>query len=403
MDSITQIVLGAACGEVVAGKKIGNRAMIWGAIGGTIPDLDVAANFVTDEISAMAFHRGITHSLFFAFIAPVFLAYIVQRFYSSGLYQKKKWKISIVLFWIILLLAGGLIPIVQSDSPYLGTATIIYGLVIALILFIVQRRYWKQPLEEVSMSFKQWYALFFLSIFTHPILDSCTTYGTQLFQPFSDYRVAWDNISVADPFYTLPFLIFLILASFFTRSNPRRTYFAYAGILVSMIYMSYTVYHKLKIDKIFTESLSEKEISYHRFKVSPTLLNNILWQGIAEGDSSYYMGSFSFYDKEDRIVNFVEIPKNHEWIYPYIDDKDLKTLIWFSDGYYNIIKTKEGRLQYNDLRYGTLNEKTASPEDFVFSFFLDLQDGEMKASGTDYSRSMNKKDLDDFMTRLKGI
>ena len=37
MDSITQIVLGAACGEAVLGKKIGNKALLFGAIGGTIP------------------------------------------------------------------------------------------------------------------------------------------------------------------------------------------------------------------------------------------------------------------------------------------------------------------------------------------------------------------------------
>ena len=44
MDSLTQIVLGAACGELAAGKKIGNRALLWGAIGGTIPDLAVLSN-----------------------------------------------------------------------------------------------------------------------------------------------------------------------------------------------------------------------------------------------------------------------------------------------------------------------------------------------------------------------
>ena len=41
MDSLTQIVLGAAVGEAVLGKKVGNKAMMWGAIAGTIPDLDV--------------------------------------------------------------------------------------------------------------------------------------------------------------------------------------------------------------------------------------------------------------------------------------------------------------------------------------------------------------------------
>jgi uncharacterized membrane protein len=41
MDSITQATLGAAVGQAVLGKKIGNKAAILGAIGGTIPDLDV--------------------------------------------------------------------------------------------------------------------------------------------------------------------------------------------------------------------------------------------------------------------------------------------------------------------------------------------------------------------------
>ena len=41
MDSLTQIVLGGAIGELVARRKMGNRAVLWGAIAGTIPDLDV--------------------------------------------------------------------------------------------------------------------------------------------------------------------------------------------------------------------------------------------------------------------------------------------------------------------------------------------------------------------------
>ena len=66
MDSLTQIILGAAVGEVALGRKAGNRAMLWGGIAGTIPDLDVFANFFTDEMTALAFHRGFMHSLFFA-------------------------------------------------------------------------------------------------------------------------------------------------------------------------------------------------------------------------------------------------------------------------------------------------------------------------------------------------
>ena len=77
MDSLTQIVLGAACGEVALGKKIGNKAQLFGAIGGTIPDLDViiGALFYQNEIDSMAFHRGFMHSLVFAVFATVIFGF----------------------------------------------------------------------------------------------------------------------------------------------------------------------------------------------------------------------------------------------------------------------------------------------------------------------------------------
>ena len=66
MDSITQIVLGASVGEAVLGKKVGNKAILYGAIAGTIPDLDVLANYFTDALTAIEIHRGFTHSFVFA-------------------------------------------------------------------------------------------------------------------------------------------------------------------------------------------------------------------------------------------------------------------------------------------------------------------------------------------------
>jgi len=63
MDSLSQIVLGAAVGEVVLGRRIGNRAMVWGAVAGTIPDMDVLGKYFLSELDNLAFHRGISHSL----------------------------------------------------------------------------------------------------------------------------------------------------------------------------------------------------------------------------------------------------------------------------------------------------------------------------------------------------
>ena len=100
MDSLSQIVLGAACGEAVAGRKIGNRAMLWGAIGGTIPDLDVMAEVFTDRMTAMAFHRGFMHSMLFAVLAPWILAFLVQWFYGQGVYRLRGYKLIAMLIWI---------------------------------------------------------------------------------------------------------------------------------------------------------------------------------------------------------------------------------------------------------------------------------------------------------------
>jgi inner membrane protein len=86
MDSLTQIVLGAACGEIVLGKKIGNKALLFGAIGGTIPDLDVFVGrwLYSNEIQAMAFHRGFMHSILFAVLVAFFFGWLTYKLYNTG-------------------------------------------------------------------------------------------------------------------------------------------------------------------------------------------------------------------------------------------------------------------------------------------------------------------------------
>ncbi len=95
MDSLTQIVLGAAVGEVVLGRKVGNKAMLYGAIAGTIPDLDVLASHFTDTVSALAIHRGFTHSILFSVLfAPVF-GWIVSRYERYKEFKGWSW----LFFW----------------------------------------------------------------------------------------------------------------------------------------------------------------------------------------------------------------------------------------------------------------------------------------------------------------
>lgn len=79
MDSLTQIVLGAAVGNEILGKKLGNKAILYGAIAGTIPDLDVLFGKLLDPITAVEIHRGFSHSVLFFLILSPLLALILTR------------------------------------------------------------------------------------------------------------------------------------------------------------------------------------------------------------------------------------------------------------------------------------------------------------------------------------
>lgn len=72
MDSFSQVLLGIATVEAVAGRQLKNKTFVYGAVLGTIPDLDVVVGMFLDPVSGVAIHRGLSHSiLFFLLISPI--------------------------------------------------------------------------------------------------------------------------------------------------------------------------------------------------------------------------------------------------------------------------------------------------------------------------------------------
>ena len=405
MDSLTQITLGAAVGEVVLGKKAGNRAMLWGAIAGTLPDLDVVANVVSDEISALAFHRAITHSALFAVVAPMGLGWLIHRLYlkreERGKVRYDLTKVWLALMVIITLGSIGM-PISVFNTLKIGFA--VGTTMIALVIIVYARERWRkrQSLNE-NASIREWSWLFFWAIITHPLLDCCTTYGTQLLQPFWDYRVAFNNISVVDPIYTLPFLICLIIASRFTREHPRRRLFNWLGIGLSSAYMLFTFFNKHQINQVFEQSLAEEQIVYKRFSTYPTIFNNLLWQGIAEGDSNYYHGVYSILDQDPKVESFTIIPKNHELLHAHEGDRVVEILQWFSNNYYSVSELDGGDLQFNDLRFGSIDQTFDESSDYIFSFRLSLEEEHIIEAHQRRARGEAAENaMSDLWERLKG-
>src|SRR5690606_35804332 len=98
MDSLTQIALGIATAEWVAGKKLGNKTFLYGAILGTIPDLDIVVGKFLSDVDGVAIHRGLSHSLlFFVFLAPV-LGWAIATFEKNKINVKSA---TLLSFWCL--------------------------------------------------------------------------------------------------------------------------------------------------------------------------------------------------------------------------------------------------------------------------------------------------------------
>ena len=331
MDSLTQIVLGAAVGEAVLGRKIGNKAMLYGAIAGTIPDLDVFASFFTDTVSALEIHRGFTHSIFFSVLFAPILAFIVTKY-------------------------------------------------------------------ETHKNFKSWTLLFFWVFITHPILDAQTTWGTQLFWPL-DIRLAFKNIFVVDPLYTIPFLVFLILAMLQKKGTKKRHFYNNLGLGISSSYLLLTMILKGVSYQKFTKELAAQNISYITIKTKPTPLNTILWTANVETKNSFFIGNSSFLDQNP--IEFSEYSKNHYLLGAIRKHPKTKRMIAISKGWYTINK-KDNNLYFNDLRFGVLSMQP-NATNFVFKYKI-----EVDANGTPFfieetkEKSDGKKLLLDLWVRING-
>ena len=155
MDSLTQIVLGAAVGEATVGEKIGRKAALYGAVLGTLPDLDVL--WAKNAVDSFTEHRSFTHSLIILLLVSPLFAWLLRRWHPISL-------------------------------------------------------------KHQAISFNYWLFSIYMVLATHPILDWFTVYGTQLLWPLTTYPFGLGSVFIIDPLYTMPFL-FCLLITIFTRKR----------------------------------------------------------------------------------------------------------------------------------------------------------------------------------------
>lgn len=353
MDSLTQIVLGAAVGEVVLGRKVGNKAILWGAIAGTIPDLDVLARSLFDPLRANELHRGITHSILFsAAMAPV-LAFWLKRHAASLL----------AVFTLLVALT-----FVQGAEN--GVVRGILLVVTAGIIVLIFRR--KRLADDGTR--KEWSWLFWWSLVTHPLLDCHTTWGTQLFWPLP-WKLSWNNIFVVDPIYTVPFMICVGTVLFIRRDNARRRWVNWFGIGISSAYMLFTIVCKRIAVGAIASSLDRQHIPYVDFSTRPTPFNSILWSVNVDAGDHYLLGYHSLLDTKPE-VEFVRVDKGLQNLGPWADHDKVRRLQVLSDHNF-VVRSKNDTIVFNDLRFGQMGEPSPD-KPFVFAYLLVPTNGDLR-------------------------
>lgn len=317
MDTITQITLGAAVGEAVLGKKIGNKAAAAGAFFGIVPDLDILANPFVNEVQELAIHRGISHSLFFSIVAAPLFGWLLYRWFK----QKK-------------------------ESP----------------------------------SWREWSLMVFLVIITHIFIDTCTGYGTQVFQPFSNYPLSFNSIFIIDPFYTVPLAAGILTALIMQRDSTGRFWANNLGLAVSSLYLLAGFGIKSHVDIVFKENFEQQQIFPDQYITTPMPLTQFLWVAYARSGDTIHAGLYSIFD-EDQVVTFHQLERNSQLVEAYLEDEAVKRILWFSRGYFTAEK-RGGDLYMHDLRFGRsdlwLSNEPAPP---VWSYRLEFSPDSSRVTG----------------------
>lgn len=98
MDSVSQIALGAAVGVAAMGRRTALwKAAAWGAVAGTLPDLDVFIDH-GDAVRNMVLHRGPTHALFWLTLFSLPFAAAVARLHGEQAIWRRWW----FALWLVL-------------------------------------------------------------------------------------------------------------------------------------------------------------------------------------------------------------------------------------------------------------------------------------------------------------
>ena len=97
-------------------------------------------------------------------------------------------------------------------------------------------------------------------------------------------RIAWNNISIIDPLFTLPLILLIVLATI-----KKKNIYSKIALAWAVTYLMLGVYlHNVAIN-VGKEIAEQRGHIVTRIKAKPSFGNLILWKTIYETDDQFYV------------------------------------------------------------------------------------------------------------------
>lgn len=330
MDSITQGLLGAVTAQLGFRQRIGRDAT-WMACGAAIvPDLDMfVAPFLsvtggeTDGMASVLIHRGLSHSLL---MAPLLSLPIALLWWWFRTRNRRK-----------LNNAADAIP--TSDAGSLAGNS---------------QRGGRPP------PFTLLYFCVLVAVFTHSLLDWCTSYGTQLLSPLTNTRYAIHAVPIVDIAYT-PLLILTLATCYIARKIARgravraTLIIGWTGMLLSIGYLAAgRMLHNWAAAKAASINGDKKIV---RSDAYPVLGSIFLWRTVVETEDEWIVMRAHFFNRRppDTWPRRSVAKSDNTWVRKARDLPDYQTYNWFAGGRIRASYSPEGDhhvVRFHDMRYG---------------------------------------------------
>ena len=271
------------------------------------------------------------------------------------------------------------------------------GLSHSILMMIVASLVLAKPLAKLhkpqGVTSRDMGWLVFWAWSTHVLVDCFTTYGTQIFEPFSNYRVAMNTLFIVDPLFTLPLIVGLVMA---LRLDPKkfikRRRIMKLAVAVSCLYFAFGFTMRLCAENRMREALIDKIPNGELVAVSPSSFNTILWRGLIESEKGYYLTYWSPFDHGEPTFKY--FPKNRELAKDFEDEDALVALKWFSRGHWIAREGDDGTLVIIDMRFTEIRDPHNGKLQPIFQWHMGAdKEGEVMApmlrpQGLDYGAAV---------------